>query len=66
MKFVSLKGGKTRNNRILGNVKEGRKGGREVGREEGGSERAKEEGLEEERKGGKTEDWNIAASKLHH
>ena len=28
MKFVSLKVGKTRNNRILGNVKEGRKEGR--------------------------------------
>ena len=37
MKFVSLKVGKTRNNRILGNVKEGRKEGRVGGKEDRGT-----------------------------
>ena len=44
MKFVSLKGSKTRNDKFLGNVQEGRKkeGGREGGK--GGWKEGKKEG----------------------
>ena len=59
MKFVPLKGSKTRSDKFLGNVYIGRK----EGRKEGGSE-GREVGRKEGRKEGRKKGWKEGSSNL--